>query len=125
MVDAAASSANDADLRVTTTTDTLEYDDADNDFSWGSLAPNVAGTVAIGVPLFLRVNGFTASTQIDPYHVYSMVQPPSASATAESEPNDTIATANATVNNYFSGTLSGAPPSTDLDVFGFTATAGT
>src|SRR4029450_6446319 len=57
LVDGVAASADgDFDLRVTSTTDTLEYDHFNNDAAFGSLAPNVAGTLATGTQTFLRVN---------------------------------------------------------------------
>jgi hypothetical protein len=123
MVDGVAATISDFDLRVTTTTDTLEYDDFSNDALFGSLAPNVGGTPATGAPTFLRVNTNTG-TPSEPYRLYSAVQPPLASATAETEPNGTIELANSAANNYFTGSLSGPAPSADIDIFSFTAVAG-
>jgi hypothetical protein len=123
LVNSVASNSTDLDLRVTTSTDTLEYDDFNNDGPFGSLAPNVAGTVANGSPLFLRVNQFTG-VAAEPYRVYAAIQPSSASATAETEPNGTTGTANSAANNYFSGTLAAPAPSTDVDIFSFTASVG-
>jgi hypothetical protein len=115
-------SSTDFDLRVTTTTDTLEYDDLDGDVTTiGSLAPTIAGRPLTGVASFLRVNHFSATTQTEPYRLYAVVQPPITSATVELEPNDTIATANANASNYFSGNLSA---STDVDFYGFAAAPG-
>jgi hypothetical protein len=118
----------DFDIRVTTSTDTLEYDDYNNDLPFGSLAPNLAGTMLTASPAFLRVDRYleniTNPSAIEPYRLYAVVQPPSASATAETEPNDTTGTANSAANNYFSGSLSGPSPSADVDVFSFTAQAG-
>jgi hypothetical protein len=68
---------------------------------------------------------FSATTAEEPYRLYAVVQPSIGSATAEAEPNDTTAGANASGTNYFSGALAGPAPSTDLDVFRFTARAGT
>src|SRR5205085_9642447 len=124
MAEGNAGNSSDFDLRVTTATDTLEYDDANLDVVFGSLAPVIAGAPATGVATFLRVSHFSAATISEPYRLFSVVQPPIASATAESEPNGTTATANSAVNNYFSGTLSGPAPSTDVDFFAFSATAG-
>ena len=121
-----ATTSQDLDLRVNTTTDTLEYDDANNDVLLGGAAGNVGGTIANGTALFLQVDRFGASptTTGTPYRLYSVIQPPIASATAESEPNDSIATADSAVNNYFSGTLPTPSPSTDVDFYGTQATAG-
>jgi hypothetical protein len=133
MVDGVAANASDFDLRVTTTTDTLEYDDNDNDPAFGSSSPNVDGTPTpnSAAPVFLRVNNFSA-TASEPYRLYAVVQPPGSnpgcnncSATNETEPNDKTTQANAAANNYFYGTLPGPAPSTDEDVYRFTAQAGT
>jgi hypothetical protein len=129
LVDGAAANDGGFDMRITTSTATIEFDDGDNDVPFGSLSSNVAGTPLTGVPAFIRVNHSGATTQSQPYRLYAAVQPPgvgpgSSSATTETEPNNTIAVANSAVNNYFYGTLSGPAPSTDLDVFSFTAAAG-
>jgi hypothetical protein len=123
IVDGGASNSSDFDMRVTTANDTLEYDDADNDLSFGGLSANVAGTIATGAPLYLRVNNFSAIAS-EPYRLYYSVRPPITEAVAETEPNDTILQANSSPSNYITGTLSGPAPSTDTDIFGFTATAG-
>ena len=135
LIDGVAGNSSDFDLRVTTTTDTLEYDDLNNDAPFGSLSANIAGTPLTGVSSFLRVSHFNPALAAEPYRIYSVVQPPGAnplpscvglttSATAESEPNDTTGTANSAANKYFSGSLSGPAPSTDVDIFSFTANAG-
>lgn len=133
MVDGVAANAADFDLRVTTATDTLEYDDLDNDTAFGSVSPNIDGcpTPLAPTPLFLRVNHFSAAAS-EPYRVYAVVQPPgsnpgcnSCSATNETEPNDKTLQANSAANNYFYGTLPGPAPSADVDVYRFTAQAGT
>jgi hypothetical protein len=129
------SSQGDFDLRVTTTTDTLEYDDANNDPKFGIFSANIAGTPTTGVPTFLRISHFTTVGTSEPYRLYAITQPPGAnplpscpavttSATPETEPNDTIGQANTAANKYFSGSLSGPSPSTDVDTFSFTANAG-
>ncbi|HET9533074.1 MAG TPA: BACON domain-containing protein, partial [Blastocatellia bacterium] len=123
MVEGAASLSNDFDLRVTTATDTLEYDDRANDAPFGFNAPNVGGTILSASPAFLRVDHFSDQAS-EPYRVYSVVQPPIGSATSETEPNNTVGTADSAANNYFTGTLTGPAPSTDADLFSFTAVAG-
>src|SRR5262249_27578145 len=125
----AGDNAPDFDLRVTTTTDTLEYDDTDNDVAFGSLSPNIAGTRLTGVSSFIRVSHFSATTAAEPYRLYAVVQPPGAgpgntSATTETEPNDLIGQATSASNNYFYGTLSAPAPSNDIDLFRFSANAG-
>lgn len=121
MVETAGSGNNDAHLRITTPTDTLEYDDENNSQQWGLLAPNVAGTPATGAPTFARVTGFAGAAIVEPYRLYTTVQPPSSQAVAESELNDSIASADAAGSNYFSGTLT---PDADQDYYSFQATAG-
>jgi hypothetical protein len=123
LIDGIAGNSTDFDLRVTTTTDTLEFDDSNADAEFGFASPTVAGTMATGAPAFIRVNQ-SAATAAEPYRLYSVVQPPIASATAESEPNDTTAAADSAANNYFTGSLSGPAPSIDVDLFSFFATAG-
>lgn len=123
-VDGVAGNSSDFDLRVTTSTDTLEYDDADNDAPLGPFAPNVSGTTLTAASAFLRVSHVNPGTQAEPYRVYSVIQPPSALASAESEPNGSTAQANSAGPNYFSGALSGPSPSADVDVFQTPAAAG-
>jgi hypothetical protein len=123
MIDGVAGNSTDFDIRVTTATDTLEYDDSNADLLFGNLSPTVAGTPLTGVASFIRVNQFNSAIA-EPYRLYTVVQPPSASAAAESEPNDTIATADAAAINYFTGSLAGPAPSTDVDVFAFPAHSG-
>lgn len=123
-VDGVAGNSTDFDLRVTTATDTLEYDDADNDAPFGPFAPNVAGTSLTVASAFLRVSHVNPGTQAEPFRLYAVVQPASTAAVAEAEPNGTTAQATGAVPNYFSGALSGASPSTDVDVFQTPANAG-
>src|SRR6266496_2002562 len=129
MVDTStAGPSADVDLRVNTSTDTVEYDDLDADVEFGvsGFAPIISGTIATGAPLFYQVDRFGAAPTGNafPYRLYSVVQPAIANATAESEPNDTTATASFAANNYFSGALAGPAPSTDADLYSFPATAG-
>ena len=57
----------------------------------------------------------------EPYRLYAVVQPPLASATTETEPNNTPAQANMAANNYFLGALTN---SADVDVYEFEAKKG-
>jgi hypothetical protein len=137
LVDGVASNSTDFDLRVTTATDTLEFDDLNADVLFGSLSGAVGGAPANGAALFLRVNLSPAAgvTTAEPYRIYHAVQPPGAipvaacpsvttSATNETEPNNTTGQANAAANNFFSGTLAAPAPSSDVDIFSFSAVAG-
>jgi hypothetical protein len=113
----------DFDLRVTTSTDTLEYDDDNNSVAIGALSPNVAGTPLTGAPSFLRVSCKGATTQAGPYRVFSIVQPPGSglggsSATPAADSYDQLSLANHAANYFFDGT---SPP---FHQIGFAANAG-
>jgi hypothetical protein len=123
MIDGSAGSSVDFDLRVTTATTTLEYDDMDADGPFGSTAPVIAGTPLNGQPIFLRASHYSATTQSEPYRLYSVVRSPLAAAVPEVEPNDSVGTATGG-GTYYHGALSGPAPSTDADFYSFTATAG-
>jgi hypothetical protein len=120
-VDGEAAGTTDFDLRLTTTRDTLEYDDQDNDSAFGSFSPNIAGAVLPGDPVYARINFRGLPTE--PYHLYAAVQPPLSNAVPEMEPNGTLAEANFAVQNYYYGTLAAPTPSRDVDTFMFTAEA--
>ncbi len=121
LLDGEAASTTQFNLRVVNWTDTLEYDDDNNDVRFGSFAPNVAGTPLPGGEVFLRVN---AAGAIEPYRLYAVVQPATNSAALESEPNNSTTNANTAPANYFYGSLSGPAPSTDADLYRFTASDG-
>jgi uncharacterized repeat protein (TIGR01451 family) len=121
ILDGAAGNSTDFDLRLTTSTDTLEYDDLNNDVPFGSVAPNLSGARLNGDFAYLRVTHFSAAALSEPYRLYAAVQPPAAAATPESEPNDTLPAADSAPNGYYSGALSSL---TDVDLFAFSATAG-
>ena len=76
MVDGGASASTDADLRVTTATDTLEYDDLDAEGLFGGLAPVISGTPLDGTAAFLRISSFNAAVQVEPYRLYSSASAP-------------------------------------------------
>jgi hypothetical protein len=117
MLDAEAARNPDLDLRVTTATDTLQYDNDNNDANFGESAPNVAGTPLPGGSTYLLVNYNGGLRQSEPYRLYAVVQPPLEQAAPEIEPNDDTATATVDDRNYFLGTLRGPAPSTDVDVY--------
>ncbi|HET9301075.1 MAG TPA: hypothetical protein VFO11_14085, partial [Candidatus Polarisedimenticolaceae bacterium] len=125
---AAASGNGDFDLRVTTATDTLEYDDEDNNDQGlnGVFGPNIQGRALTGVQSYLRVNHFNG--QAEPYRLYSVLQPSSASATLEvnSPGNNTLTGAESAANGYFTGTFSSFNASTgeDFDAYKFCALEG-
>ena len=122
-VDGISSNTNDFDLRVTTDTDTLEFD-ADFGISTqgGSTAPGVGGTPTTGVPTYLRVNHKSATTVAEPYRIMTVIQPNSASAVTEPpEPNfGFFRDAGSDLGNYFKGNIT----SGDVDSFLFCANQG-
>jgi hypothetical protein len=69
---------------------------------------------------------FSSSVVSEPYRLYAVVQPASAEAAAEVEPNATVdqAQGNGAAGNYFAGVLAGPAPSADVDLYPFTASAG-
>ncbi|MDP1823565.1 MAG: IPT/TIG domain-containing protein [Archangium sp.] len=115
----AGSASNDFDLRVTSDTDTLEYDDLNADLNFGGSSGAIAGTPLPNLPAYLRVNYFSATTAREPYRLYSVIQP--GTPAAESEPNDTLATAGGGTSNYFSGEVA---TTADVDLFAFDARVG-
>ena len=127
IVDALAGKTDNVDMRVTTPSSTLEFDDKDNDIPFGDNGPNIQGRQLTGEPTYIQVAIGSGSTPPSrPYRVYAAVQPPGAgyggtSATAETEPNNTIATANVSGTMFFSGSLQ---LTSDKDVFRFCAKKG-
>ena len=123
LVDGASSNTSDFDLRVTSTTDTLQYDDASADEGYGSSSASVAGLPLPGSGLFsvayLRVDQKTG-VEAGPYRLYTALQPAAGQAIPEVEPNNTTATATAHPSNYFSGTTTAG----EDDLFRFAAQAG-
>lgn len=123
MVEAAASASGLLNMRVTTETTMIEYDNNDLDSDYGASAAGVAGTPLTAQPHFLRVAHDTADSGVaQPYHVYSVVQ--SGTAVPEVEPNDQPAVANAGITNYFSGSTPGNVAPFDVDFYAFQAQAG-
>jgi len=125
LVDGAAAGSTDFDMRVTTASSTLEYDDLNADTPFGALSPVVAGTRSAGSDAFLRINHYASEVASEPYRLFSVVQCPAATATPETEPNDSAAQADEAENDYFLGSLAGPSASSDIDVYRFQALAGT
>ncbi len=124
MVDGESAELANFDLRITSLTDTLEYDESDNDMQFGQTSPNAAGVPLVGGPAFVRVN--YPNRDEEPYRLYATVQPPAAFAAPEVEPNDTVANATFDARSYYSGSLTGAPLSLsmDIDIYQFSANEG-
>src|SRR5206468_12406584 len=112
LVDGEAAKNADFDLRVTTDTETVEYDDNNNDEAFGESSPNIAGTPLPGSSMFLAASYNSNLRESEPYRLFAVVQPPIHEAIPETEPNDSIAQANSADPNYFLGMLSGPAPST-------------
>jgi hypothetical protein len=118
LVDGEAARNADFDLRITTTVDTLEYDNDNNDSVFGASSPNIAGTLLTGAPAFVEVS-YLGGDDSEPYRLYAAVQPPWFRAVQESEPNGNLEQANSAEANYFYGVLEGPSPSQDADLFSF------
>ena len=118
MVDTSSSANKGTELRVTSAIDTLEFD-ADaltSPFGGGSA---VAGTPAVdGANTFLSLRRAGVDDNVDPYQLSYATQ--SGIPAGEIEPNDTPAAA--TGARYAAGTLGSVD---DVDVYAFTASAGT
>jgi uncharacterized repeat protein (TIGR01451 family) len=123
MIDDIASGLTDTQLRITDTANVWEFDDDDGDVAFGAsgVASVVAGGVLPAGATYLGVRGFGPTTAVEPYRLYSVVQPPIANAAAETEPNDVPASADSFGGNYFKGAVSSG---TDTDVYSFSAQAG-
>ena len=126
--DGVSGNSTDQRLRITTATDTNEFDDDDNTTPWGSLSSNIAGRPLTGAASYIQVSPFSTTTAQEPYRLYAVVQAPGgdiygSSATAEvnDATNNTLPGANAAGNMFFSGTMSST---TDLDAYRFCAAAG-
>jgi hypothetical protein len=116
LADGAAGAGSTYELRVTTATDTLEFDSGGADYPFGNNSSVVGGTPLGTAPVFLRVS--RAGAVNEPYRLYSVVQPPSL-LRPEAEPNATLGQAGPTAG-YTSGTLSSE---TDVDTYRFSAPA--
>ena len=81
-VDAIANNDYDYRMRVTSTTETLGFDDQDATSMTGSTSSVIAGAVSTGTETFVRVSKTTAWAS-EPYHLYTVVTPPIADAQLE------------------------------------------
>lgn len=119
LVEAAASNSTNFDLRVTTSTRTLEYDDSNAATAFGDSSGLVCGTPLTGAPAYLRVTHNSSSTIAEPYTIYSKIEVGAPSP--EIEPNETVATATGG-SLYFSGSIQDG--GTDVDFFSVSANEG-
>jgi uncharacterized repeat protein (TIGR01451 family) len=69
-MDAAASTASDYEMRITTATDTLGYDDQDSSSQFGRNAPEIGGVIAPGGEVYARINSVPFSAGNEPYRLY-------------------------------------------------------
>lgn len=121
MAEAAAAANGDLDMRVTSDSRVIEYDDWNLAPAFGGSAPVIAGApLTDAEPAYLRISYNNTSTTMEPYTVYSHVQ--RNAPTAEAEPNNTMATASTSPDNHFTGSITDG--GTDVDFFAFTANAG-
>jgi hypothetical protein len=121
MAEAAAAANGDLDMRVTSDSRVIEYDDWNLAAAFGNSAPVIAGApLTDAEPAYLRLSYNNTTTTMEPYTVYSHVQ--RNAPTAETEPNNTMATASTSPDNHFTGSITDG--GTDVDFFAFTANAG-
>ena len=107
IVDGAASANSNFDMRINNASNTYQFADFYNDIENGTTSPNIAGLplASANGPYAIQIdyNGTTNTAVHEPYRMAHVIQPPSSAAVAESEPNDTLSTADSDVTNYFSG----------------------
>ncbi len=125
IVDGAASNSSNFDMRINNATTTYQYADFYNDIEQGTTSPNIGGLAlaAANGPYAIQVDylGTTNTAVHEPYRLIHVIQPPSSSAVAESEPNDTLAMADSDAGNYFTGIFSSI---SDSDWYATAANAG-
>lgn len=121
MTSFSANGSTDSVLSLIASDGTTVIETDDNDGVLGGSASTIANaTIPSNGTYYLKVIHFSPTNQLRPYDLHVRVQ--SGSPTAESEPNDTSATANALPA---SGWVSGSTSSTtDLDYFSLTLNAG-
>jgi uncharacterized repeat protein (TIGR01451 family) len=117
--DNAPSNNQDWEMRVTTTTDTLQYDNDDGTSIVGSNSPQIAGALTDGNPTFIRLNHRVGAAE--PWRLFTRVE--TGAPQVETEPNDagggnvSFGTSQSiTGGGYLRGTTASA---TDADCFRF------
>jgi hypothetical protein len=125
ILDAAATNSSNLDIRVNNVANTYQWSDFHNDIENGTTSGNIGGLAlaAADGPYAIQVDylGTTNTAVHEPYRLVYVIQPPSAAAIAETEPNDSLPTATSHMSNYFSGTFSAL---TDSDWYATAANAG-
>jgi subtilisin-like proprotein convertase family protein len=110
----------------------IEYDDDDGEggdstiedlrYIYATSSAAIAGAAFTSDGThYLRVTDKSATGTVSRYRLHVGVEPADRTPMPEVEPNNTIATANQSVKQYYSGVIDAT---TDLDVFAFQATAG-
>ncbi len=123
MTSFSSNASTDSQLRLIGTDGLTEIEFDDDDGALGGLSSTISG---VNIPstgtYFLRVNHFSATTQLRPYELYFQLQ--SGTPTAEVEPNDTPGTANALPpSGWVSGTRNPAA-ATEQDWYSMALNAG-
>lgn len=121
MTSFSANGSTDSQLRLIASDGTTVIEFDENDGSFGSTSSNVAGaTIPTTGTYYLQVNHASAANQLRPYDLYLQVQ--TGSAVAETEANNTAATANVMpASGFVSGTIN---PAADADFYSVTLAAG-
>lgn len=118
-----ANASSDSQLRLLASDGTTSIEFDDDDGSFGGLSSSIAGaTIPSAGTYFLQVNHFSLTGQLRPYELHLRVQ--SGSPVAETEPNDTPATANPLpASGWVSGARNPAA-ATEQDWYSFNLNAG-
>ncbi|MCC6281235.1 MAG: proprotein convertase P-domain-containing protein, partial [Saprospiraceae bacterium] len=121
MTSFSSSGGVDGQLRLWASNGIMLIENDDNDGTFGSTAPTIAGaTIPSTGTYYLQVKPMSTTNQLRPYDLYLQVK--SGSPTAEVESNNTTGTANALPG---SGWVSGTrDPAGDIDFYAVTLAAG-
>jgi len=78
---------SDIRMRITSTTETLGFDDDDGHSVNGLFGPTISGAKTTGTETFVKISG-TTNYVVDNYRLYAVVQPPIAAAQPEGTSSD-------------------------------------
>ncbi|HJT98596.1 MAG TPA: pre-peptidase C-terminal domain-containing protein, partial [Rhodanobacteraceae bacterium] len=117
---ASASGSNDGVLELYASDGTTLVEGDEDDGSFGSLSPSIAGaTLPAAGTYYLRVRHSAATAQLRPYHLYFQLR--SGTPVAETEPNDASPGPALPAGGWVSGEIASA---TDVDFHSISLNAG-
>jgi subtilisin-like proprotein convertase family protein len=120
MTSFSANGSSDSQLNVIGTDGTTVIEFDDDNGSFGGLSSTIAGaTLPSAGTYYIRVNHFSLTSQLRPYHLHVQVR--SGSPTAETEPNDASPGQPLPPSGWVSGSTSAT---TDVDIFSLALNAG-